>query len=549
MTGRLGGGCGEGDGGGAAGGGGNGAGAAVQRLRESDLLRLRALLREALSSEAAPVVALSGARATGKSTLLERALLQEGIPCFTFTARRDESSQRALQRLLEELSAAAARDGSSEWETAMRRHEPPRSWREALTLALSATASRAWAHPGGERAGGGHPGGGRAGGGRAGCLVIDELPLLAAQEQGIEASIAAALRAARGGAGAPRAGGLGDRPPAVVLVGADLHLMEALGQRGRPLQGLLQSALVEPLSPLQLSEATGLPALAALDAHCVLGGLPQLVSRWRPGDTLLTHLQRELSCSTSPLIVTGERIACVELPPKSAALAALHALGEGHVEFNAIVNRTRLGRTALSGALKRHVLRGTLVRDTPFATGEDAKLTRYGVADPYLRFWLRFVGPHLPALARGRHDLVLAEIRRGWAAFSREAIQPIVRESLRRILPSGSLGAASEVGLHWDRPRGATPGSGLRSELLLVGATRPLRQGSVAFLASICWRDGACFDSDRARALAQMRRLVPLAGEDALLVGISRDGFQGGLGLDVEIGPQQLIEAWKRHKL
>ncbi len=33
---------------------------------------------------------------------------------------------------------------------------------------------------------------------------------------------------------------------------------------------------------------------------------------------------------------------------------------------------------------------------------------RYRVADSYLRFWLRFIGPSLPDIARGRPDLALS---------------------------------------------------------------------------------------------------------------------------------------------
>ena len=46
--------------------------------------------------------------------------------------------------------------------------------------------------------------------------------------------------------------------------------------------------------------------------------------------------------------------------------------------------------------------------------GLDSRLKRYRIADPYLRFWFRFVEPQLRNIEVGRPDLAVEAFRRSW---------------------------------------------------------------------------------------------------------------------------------------
>jgi uncharacterized protein len=51
-----------------------------------------------------------------------------------------------------------------------------------------------------------------------------------------------------------------------------------------------------------------------------------------------------------------------------------------------------------------------VVVERPLSTRPAPKLTRLRIADPYLRFWLRFVEPGLEEIERGHADLTLARV-------------------------------------------------------------------------------------------------------------------------------------------
>ena len=66
----------------------------------------------------------------------------------------------------------------------------------------------------------------------------------------------------------------------------------------------------------------------------------------------------------------------------------------------------------------------------------------------------------------------------------------------------------------------------------------------VGFLGSVRWRRARPFDRADALELAGRRRDVPGAA-DALLVGVSAQGFDDAATLDVRLGPEDLIGAWR----
>ncbi|CAN5914644.1 hypothetical protein BH23ACT10_BH23ACT10_40450 [soil metagenome] len=56
---------------------------------------------------------------------------------------------------------------------------------------------------------------------------------------------------------------------------------------------------------------------------------PRVLSEWEPGATLHTFLEQQLSDSTSPLVVVGERIVTAEFPAARQAGSVLRAIGAG----------------------------------------------------------------------------------------------------------------------------------------------------------------------------------------------------------------------------
>jgi AAA+ ATPase superfamily predicted ATPase len=472
--------------------------------RKAEIDRLRGWLAEIASSGRGKAVAVRGRRAVGKSTLVEEFLVRESPPHAFFVASKDQPSSEALSGFLSELERSTL-PIAAELAAGVR----PDSWEAALRLVATSCA-----------------GASRGGTSTPACLVIDELPWLSEQEPSIEGLLQTAWDRH-----------LGRLPILLVLIGSDLHMMETLERYDRPLHGRVTPFVIEPLNPAEMSDMVQAEPESALDAYCMLGGFPQLAATWRAKDSVRRYLTRELSDPTSPLVVTGERVMAAELPSHSAAGAVIAAVGAGETEFTKILSRSGVGRTSLGSALKTLAQKRIVSRQTPFAHMNETKLSRYVIADPYLRFWLRFIGPNLPLIERRRGDLAARRIVDDWSTFRGHAIEPIVRACIERMLPDERFAGANFLSSYWTRTNDP--------EVDLVGHDDDRRPTRVEFIGSIKWRETAPFSRDDSARLAAVSTRVPLTSDGTLLVGVSRSGFSPKAKLDVELGPRELIEAWR----
>ncbi len=81
------------------------------------------------------------------------------------------------------------------------------------------------------------------------------------------------------------------------------------------------------------------------------------------------------------------------------------------------------------------------------------------IRDPYLRFWLRRIGPDRDRIDRGRGDIAAEQISASWSSYRGVAVEPPVAEALSLLLPDGRFGAVAAPtvmgGPDGDAPLGA----------------------------------------------------------------------------------------------
>jgi hypothetical protein len=161
---------------------------------------------------------------------------------------------------------------------------------------------------------------------------------------------------------------------------------------------------------------------------------------------------------------------------------------------------------------------------------------RYSVADPYLRFWLRFVEREMPGIERLRTEQVVDRIMAQWPDVRGLLVEPILRDALERLLPDARLPGASYVGSYWTRTNDP--------EIDLIGADKRSAPANVAFVGSIKWRETAPFDSGDLEQLIKKSALVPGVGPATPLVAVSRRGVdRSARTLKVAFTPADLLSS------
>jgi hypothetical protein len=108
--------------------------------------------------------------------------------------------------------------------------------------------------------------------------------------------------------------------------------------------------------------------------------------------------------------------------------------------------------------------------------------------------------------------------------------------SIERLLPDERFGTARYVGAYWKRNNSI--------EVDLIGGDKHPTAEHIDFIGSIKWRDEQPFDRRDSAALAAKLLSIPGANTSTKLLGVSHQGFKRGSGLDIEIGPEQIIAAY-----
>ncbi|GIF24625.1 AAA+ ATPase superfamily predicted ATPase [Actinoplanes tereljensis] len=465
--------------------------------RERQLATIGTLLPEVGAATGDPhpgqCLLIRGRRRIGKSSLVEAFVDRAGVPAVFFTAA-GASAEIELEAFTEAVRSSTLPD------RAVFDDATPGNWSAALRQLAGVLPDD-----------------------RPSIVVIDEVPYLVDRVDAFEGILQRAWDRE-----------LSRKPVLLVLIGSDLSMMEALGSYGRPFHQRGKEMVLGPLNPAEVGDMLGLAPAEAFDAALVTGGLPLLCADWRPGTDLWQFLSTELANPVSPLLVSAERSLAAEFPSSALGRTVLYAIGSGERTFTNIAQAAGgISHSTLTRATQVLIDKRIVAGELPISTGT-SKDRRYRVTDPYLRFWLTFVGPYLAEIERLRGDITLQRIRTGWTSWRGRAVEPLLRESLARLLPDGVLPSAPAVGSYWTRSNSI--------EIDIVGADRGPVAKQLLFVGSIKWLENSAFDNHD--LLALQRHRLTITDDPIPLVALSRSGVSTS-GLDAAYGPTDLLQAWQ----
>ncbi|WP_203187121.1 ATP-binding protein [Streptomyces pratensis] len=439
-------------------------------------------------------VLIRGRRRVGKSRLVEEFLERSGLPHVFFTAVGGSKAED-LAGFAAELAVSPLPDAGRVADFAT-----PQTWDAALSLLASVLPQDT-----------------------PSVIVLDEMPYLVREDPTFEGALQKAFDRT-----------LSKLPVLLVLIGSDIAMMEQLNTYGRPFYQRGTEMVVPPLNPAEVAAMLDLPPAEAFDAFLVSGGLPLVLEEWPPGATLLDYLEQALARPTSALLVSGERTLAAEFPTEVQARTVLSAIGHGERTF------TLIGRAAGDlnpGSVKRSLelltSRRMVAADLPLST-RPSRESRYHVADPYLRFWLSFIGPGIPMIERGRGDRVLESIRTSWTSWRGRAVEPVIREALWRLTDDRLPEATNVIGGYWTRTNDP--------EIDLVGADRSPIAKKITLVGSIKWLENKPFDDRDLARLVTHRSQLPGTDDSTPLLAVTRSGSSAN-GI-LSLTPDDLITAW-----
>ena len=470
--------------------------------RSSQLAELDSWYKRVVNEGQGMMLAVRGRRQVGKSRLYTEFLRRANVPHVFFTAVKNGSAAVQLDTFHRDLRESVPPVPEAEALFA----SPPTGWADALgRLRLAAEKGPI-------------------------VVVLDEFPWAAETDPTLEGALQNAWDRH-----------LQHLPVLLVLVGSDVGMMERLTEHDRPLYGRALENQIRAFNPAEVAAALGsrTGAMKVFDTFLATGGYPKLVDDVVRAGSVSTYVTAGLSDENSNLIVVGQRSLSAEFPPDAQARRVLSAIGGievGHATFTSVVSRLPespgTAGTALTRAL--HILsdqKQVVAVNTPAGRPAGTRLRRYRVTDPYLRFWFRFVEPHIANVARGRADLAIAAFERGWESWRGMAIEPEVHAAVSSLAPSiATLSGVTNVDAWWNRDHSV--------QVDLVASAG----STIAAIGSVKWRARGPFTGRDLEDLARARGVIPGA-VTAGLVAVCPAGVRGA-HLDVVLNADDLLGAW-----
>jgi len=312
---------------------------------------------------------LYGRRRSGKSRLLREALPSKGVVNYVGDERESTLQRASLAREIDRVIPGFARVSYPDWDALLARF-----WNEA---------------------------------GPGAVLVLDEFPALVSAARELPSLLQKHV----------------DRESSrgihIVLSGSSQRMMQGLVlDRTAPLFGRAVEILkVAPLLAGWIQPALHLrDPIEAVRAFAVWGGIPRY---WELAADLPDLETAVVRLALSPLGVLYDEPTTLLLDDTrdtAQAASLLSLIGQGCHRLSEIAGRLGKPATSLSRPLQRLIELDLIRREVPFGVSpRSAKRTRYQIADPFLRFWFRFVEPNRSRLEAGLLTAVSRDMKRDFS--------------------------------------------------------------------------------------------------------------------------------------
>jgi len=279
-------------------------------------------------------------------------------------------------------------------------------------------------------------------------VVIDEYPYLAGSVPGVSTILQKVWDS--------------DLQPSrllLILCGSSIGMMEreALAYRA-PLYGRRTSQI--RLGPLPARATTAFfPRYSTsqrIETYAVLGGIPTYLAQFDDRRPPLANIERHILHPDGYLHLEPEFLLREELHEPRLYFALLQAIAGGRTRLNDIAQLAGLERTAVARYLSILQALNLVERRVPVTEAQPAKSRKgvYRIADPFLRFWFRFVAPRISTLEAGFTAPVARLVAGELAQFTGQLFEDLCRAW---VIEQAALGVlpldVERVGAWWERDR------------------------------------------------------------------------------------------------
>ena len=245
----------------------------------------------------------------------------------------------------------------------------------------------------------------------------------------------------------------------LILCGSYVGLMESevLGYQA-PLYGRRTGSLL--LQPLDLPAAAaffpGFTSVQQIEAWSVLGGMPYYLQTFDDSKDIFANIQQHILDNKGRLYNEPRLVLMEELREPRNYFSILRAIAQGRTRLNEIAQGAGVGNSPTTARYLDILQQMHLIERKVQATEsrpEKSKKGIYQFTDPFLRFWFRYVQPHMGSLELGLASAIMDQrVHPTFNSYVGQGFEEAARAHVARLAHSGELPFLPErIGSWWDR--------------------------------------------------------------------------------------------------
>jgi uncharacterized protein len=251
---------------------------------------------------------------------------------------------------------------------------------------------------------------------------------------------------------------LQDTPLILVLCGSQVNIMQTIQTHQSPLFGRLTGQwLLQPLPFAALRQFfPNWTAEERVAAYALVGGVPAYLRWLDPQRSLSDNIRHIVVAPGSMFIAEPMLLLYDEVREPAVYRAILQAIGAGYHTPKEIGDASLISQSHLSAYLNTlqelRLIKRRLPATLTLAQQRKSRQGRYHLSDPYLRFYFRFLAPHLDDLVF-TPDRVLSRIQQELRAFvGQTTFEELAQTWLALQGRQGRLPFTPQsIGQHWSR--------------------------------------------------------------------------------------------------
>lgn len=251
---------------------------------------------------------------------------------------------------------------------------------------------------------------------------------------------------------------LQDAPLILALCGSQVNIMQTIQTHQSPLFGRLTGQwLLQPLPFAALRQFfPNWTVEERVAAYALVGGVPAYLRWLDPRRSLSDNIRHIVVVSGSMFIAEPMLLLYDEVREPTVYRAILQAIGAGYHTPKEIGDASLISQSHLSAYLnilqELRLIKRRLPATLTVAQQRKSRQGRYHLSDPYLRFYFRFLAPHLDDLAF-MPERVLSRIQQEMRSFVGQTIfEELAQTWLALQGRQGRLPFNPQsIGQHWSR--------------------------------------------------------------------------------------------------